>query len=137
MASQQLKKIGSCHCCFWGPIYQLDNDPKENSGAGSSTQRQGMQQFMLRDDLSPSIASHGVAGVVAYSIFTCLPSTRELQFSMRAILLSEVCEPLEQRNKSYPFCLISSFSSKTSPYNKITILCQMLYMQAAWTVHVQ
>lgn len=115
------KNVGSCHWCFQGPIYHLDNDPKEKSWIEFSTQRQGWEQSMLHDYLSASIASHAVTGVVVYFILHACKAPESLSLACNVILLSEVFSPLKQGNKSHPFSLISSFSSKTSPSDKNTL----------------
>lgn len=75
---------------------------------------------MLHDYLCASIASHVVAGVVYFILRAC-KAPESYSLACNAILLSEVFTPLEQRNKSHPFCLISSFSSKASPSDKNTL----------------
>ena len=76
---------------------------------------------MLHDDLSASMASHVVAGVVVYFILHACKAPESYSLACDAILLFEVFTPLEQRNKSHPFCFISFFSSKASPSDKNTL----------------
>lgn len=80
-----------------------------------------MEHFMLHDDLSASIASCVVAGVVVYFILHACKAPERYNLACNAILLSEDFAPLEQRNKSHPFCLISSSSSKASSSDKNTL----------------
>lgn len=81
---------------------------------------------MLHGYLSASIAPHAGTGVVVYFILHACKAPEISSLACEAILLSEVFAPLKQGNKSHPFCLISSFSSKTSHLMKIP--SEMLYM---------
>lgn len=89
---------------------------------------------MLRDGLSASTALCVVAEVVLCLVLHASKTPKSYSSACNTISRSEFFAPLEQRNQAYPFCLSVSFLIKN--HHLIKILRQMLYVQAAGTVHV-